>query len=120
MGATFDPSALYRYNAIQRMLRDNDLTTAAISAHVVSLQRRFLDAIQGTVLGADELLNPLDGTPHARFLALRSTQAARWNAELMARKCITDVRGDVLRIGFALYHDEADGDALAALARELA
>jgi hypothetical protein len=38
----------------------------------------------------------------------------------MARKCITDVRGDVLRIGFALYHDEADGDALAALARELA
>jgi selenocysteine lyase/cysteine desulfurase len=120
MGATFDPSALYRYNAIQRMLRDNDLTTAAISAHVVSLQRRFLDAIQGTVLGAAELLNPLDGTPHARFLALRSTQAARWNAELMARKCITDVRGDVLRIGFALYHDEADGDALAALARELA
>jgi selenocysteine lyase/cysteine desulfurase len=117
MGATFDPSALYRFNAIQRMLRDHDLDTAAISAHVALLQQRFLDAIRGSALGRAELLNPLDGKPHARFLAFRSPDAARWNAELMARHCITDVRGDVLRIGFAIYHDEADADALAALAR---
>ncbi|MEO7635651.1 MAG: aminotransferase class V-fold PLP-dependent enzyme, partial [Sphingomicrobium sp.] len=34
LGATFDPSGLYRFNAVQRMLADNALTTARISDHV--------------------------------------------------------------------------------------
>ena len=38
--------------------------------------------------------------------------AQRWCSELMARDCVTDVRGDVLRIGFGLYQDEEDVDAL--------
>ena len=100
LGATFDPSALYRFNAVQRMLLDNGLTTARISAHVDALQEQLLGAIGGTALGAAELLNPLDGAPHARFLAFREPDAQRWYAELKARNCITDVRGDVLRIGF--------------------
>jgi selenocysteine lyase/cysteine desulfurase len=37
----------------------------------------------------------------------------------MAKGCVTDVRGDVLRIGFGLYHDEEDVDAFAALAAAL-
>ena len=119
MGATFDPSALYRFNAIQRMLRDEGLTTAAVSAHVARLQQQLLTGLGGSPLADAELLNPLDGQPHARFLAFRSPEAARWNAELMAKDCITDVRGDVLRIGLALYHDEGDIDAFAALARAL-
>ena len=119
MGATFDPSALYRFNAIQRMLAEEGLTTAAISTHVAALQERLAAAIEGTALGAAELLNPLDGRPHARFLAWRTPNAGRWNAELAARDCIADVRGDVLRIGLALYHDEGDIDAFAALADSL-
>lgn len=119
MGATFDPSALYRFNAIQRMLAGAGLTTAAISAHAAALQARLASAIEGTALGAAELLNPLDGRPHARFLAWRTPHAANWNAELAARDCIADVRGDVLRIGLALYHDEDDIDAFAKLARGL-
>ena len=119
MGATFDPSALYRFNAIQRMLRQEGLTTAAINAHVATLHAQLLAAIEGTPLGAVELLNPLDGRQHARFLAFRTPKAAAWNAELAARQCITDVRGDVLRIGLALYHDDADVAAFAGLARTL-
>jgi selenocysteine lyase/cysteine desulfurase len=65
------------------------------------------------------LLNPLGAGPHARFLAFRSPEAQRWCSDLMARDCITDVRGDVLRIGFGLYHDEEDVDAFAALAADL-
>jgi hypothetical protein len=34
----------------------------------------------------------------------------------MARDCVTDVRGDVLRIGLGLYHDAADIEAFVALA----
>ena len=119
MGATFDPSALYRLNSIQRMLRDEELTTAAISAHVAGLQEQLLAALKGTALAEADLLNPLDGRPHARFLAFRSPQAVEWNAALMASNCITDVRGDVLRLGLGLYHDEADIAAFADLARGL-
>ncbi len=119
MGATFDPSALYRFNAIRRILREEGLTTAAISAHVAGLHNRLLGALDGTALAAAELLNPLDGRPHARFLSFRSPQAAAWNDALMAQDCITDVRGDVLRIGLALYHDEEDVDAFARLAQSL-
>ncbi len=119
MGATFDPSALYRFNAVQRMLGAEGLTTAAISAHVALLQRQLLDAIAGTALGQADLLNPIAAGPHARFLAFRSPKAAAWKDRLEERGCVTDVRGDVLRVGLALYHDEADVQALAALADRL-
>jgi selenocysteine lyase/cysteine desulfurase len=119
MGATFDPSALYRFNAIQRMLKENGISTERVAARVASLQSRLLGSISETALGGAELLNPLDGRPHARFLAFRAPNAQRWCANLMAKDCVTDVRGDVLRIGFGLYHDEEDVDAFAALAAEL-
>ena len=100
MGATFDPSALYRFNAVQRMLRENQLTTAAVADHSRLLQAQLLDGIGATPLGEAELLNSLGGGPHARFLAFRSPLAQDWYSQLKAQDCITDVRGDVLRIGF--------------------
>ena len=115
MGATFDASALYRFNSIQRMLKASGISTQRVAMRMADLQARLLDAIANTALGDAEHLNPIDGRPHARFLAFRSPNAQRWCAELMARNCVTDVRGDVLRIGFGLYHDEEDVDALAAL-----
>src|SRR5437868_9408180 len=75
LGATFDPSALYRFIAVRRMLAKNGLTTARISEHCALLQRQLLDAIGGSPLAAAELLNPLDGKSHARFLAFRSAHA---------------------------------------------
>ena len=108
MGSTFDASGLYRFDAVRAMLAAEGLTTGAASAYVAQLQHRLLDMIRETALGAAELLNSLTGGPHARFLAFRSPHAQRWQAELMARDVITDVRGDVLRIGLGLYHDEHD------------
>jgi selenocysteine lyase/cysteine desulfurase len=112
LGATFDPSALYRFNAVQRMLADNQLTTARISEHTTALQERLLGGIDATVLADAELLNPLDQGPHARFLAFRHGHAQTWSAALKASNVITDVRGDVLRFGFAIYQDEEDVDEL--------
>jgi len=119
LGATFDPSALYRFTHVRRMLAENGLTTASISAHTEALQRQLLDQLSGTPLGDAELLNPVDGQPHARFLAFRSPTAQGWYAELKSRNCITDVRGDVLRIGFGIYQDEADVDRLVGYLGEL-
>jgi selenocysteine lyase/cysteine desulfurase len=115
LGATFDPSALYRFTAVRRMLAENGLTTARVSSYVESLQQQLFEAIAETALADAELLNPLDGEPHARFLAFRSSSAQQWYAALKARNCITDVRGDVLRIGLGIYQDDRDVDRLVAL-----
>jgi len=119
LGATFDPSALYRFNAVQRMLAGSGLTTARISDHVARLQDQLLAALPETPVAGAELLNPLDGRPHARFLAFRSPEAQRWYGELKAQNCITDVRGDVLRIGFGIYQDEQDVEKLVACLERL-
>jgi selenocysteine lyase/cysteine desulfurase len=119
IGATFDSSGLYRFNAVQRMLSDNGLTTAKISAQVAALQQLLLDKLQESPFESAELLNPLDRHPHARFLAFRTPHAERWCSDLRARNCIVDVRGDVLRIGLGLYHDESDIDRFAEIAATL-
>jgi selenocysteine lyase/cysteine desulfurase len=119
LGATFDPSGLYRFTAVQRMLEEQGLTTARISAYVAALQAQLLAAIGDTAFGQARLLNPLDGGPHARFLAFETSDAQRWYEELLAQDCITDVRGDVLRIGFGLYQDAGDVDRLLAALRML-
>ncbi len=118
MGATFDPSGIYRLAAVFRMLREEGLTTPAISAHVAGLQRALLDGLAGPLAEA-ELLNPLDGRPHARFLAFRHPRASAWKAALDAAGVVTDVRDDVLRIGLGLYHDEADVERFVGIAGTL-
>ncbi len=119
MGATFDSSGLYRFNAVQRMLRDKGLTTANISAHVAQLQEQLIARLSDSALASAELLNPLGDGEHARFLAFRSPNAQKWCGEFAARNCITDVRGDVIRVGLGLYHDEADIDRFIELAAAL-
>jgi len=119
MGATFDASGLYRFNAVQRMLGAEGLTTSGISAKITELQQLLLDALRDTPLADADLLNHLDGGPHARFLAFRSPNAAVWCEQLGHEGCVTDVRGDVLRIGLGLYHDETDIAAFARLAATL-
>ena len=119
MGATFDPSGLYRFLSVRRMLASEGLTTHRISAHVAALQQRLLGELLSSALAEAELLNPLVGRPHARFLAFRDPRAPAWSAALAEAGCVTDVRGEVLRIGLGVYHDEGDVDAFAALARAL-
>jgi selenocysteine lyase/cysteine desulfurase len=109
LGSTFDPSGLYRFNAVQRMLAENGLTTARISEHVAALQAQFIAADPLPLL---TLLNPLDDRPHARFLAYQGPRAPSIHAALETCNVISDVRGDVLRIGFGLYQDSKDVDRL--------
>lgn len=115
-GATFDASGLYRFNAVRRMLDAEGLTTAEISAHAAALMRRFAGAVAageaGAALAGAELLNPLDGGPHARFLAYRHRDAQAWKRALLAEGVVADVRDDTLRFGFGLYQDPADVETL--------
>ena len=112
IGSTFDPSGLYRFNAVQRMLASEGLTTVAISAHCNALKAQFL--------AADPLADlTLISRNQARFLAFKGEGAATIQAALDARNVITDVRGEVLRIGFGLYQDAEDVDRLVGLVREV-
>ncbi|HCF24518.1 MULTISPECIES: class V aminotransferase [unclassified Novosphingobium] len=110
LGSTFDPSGLYRFNAVQRMLKAEGLDTAAISAHCEKLKARFLavDPLPQLAMLSE---------PQARFIALQGPAAPALYESLTARNVVTDLRGDVLRIGFGLYQNEADVDALLAMLR---
>ena len=115
-GATFDASALYRFNGVRRMLDDAGLATADVAAHARGLMKRFQDAVAagktGGLAGAD-LINPVAGeTARARFLAFRHQDAQTWRARLLEAGVVTDVRDDVIRFGFGLYQDEADLERL--------
>nr|WP_246359868.1 aminotransferase class V-fold PLP-dependent enzyme [Stakelama sediminis] len=112
MGATFDPSGLYRFVAVRDMLAKEALTTARISEHCNGLKQQLLAGRSATPLAQARLLNPPAAGPQARFLAFRTPDAMVLHAALSVRGVMTDVRGDVLRIGFGLYQDEADVTAL--------
>lgn len=118
MGATFDPSGLYRFVAVRDMLAREGLHTATVAAHVAGLKERLVARLGETSLVGATLLNP-GGAGAARFLALRSPEAQRWQAALLDDDVVTDVRGDVLRIGIGLYHDERDIDRFVAAAKAL-
>jgi selenocysteine lyase/cysteine desulfurase len=105
LGSTFDPSGLYRFNAVQRMLAIQRLTTEKISAHCEVMQRQFMGA---NPLPNFTLLNPRSNQPHARFLAYKGPSAPAIHAALESQNVVTDVRGDVLRFGFGLYQDADD------------
>ena len=122
-GATFDCSALYRFNAARRMLDDHGLGTAAVAAHSRDLAGRFQAAVRdgrAGMLGQAEFLNPVVGdAPRARFLALRHPDAQAWCAGLRQADVVADVRDDVIRFGFGLYQDAEDVDSLIAACRTL-
>ncbi len=115
-GATFDASALYRFNAGRRMLDDQGLDTAAVSTHAHGLMQTFQDAARSGAAGRlsrAELINPMTGDPaRARFLAFRHPDAKTWQAALLDAGVVTDVRDDVIRFGFGLYQDAADVERL--------
>jgi len=118
-GATFDPSGLYRFNAVQQMLKQEGLSVARMNAYIDPLLGSLAAELDETGLGSARLLNPGILQPRARFLALESPRAKAWQDAFAAANVVTDLRGDVLRIGLGLYHDETDIDQLIAIAHSL-
>jgi len=110
LGATFDPSALYRMVAVQDWLQSIGASVAAIRAHVEGLQQRFLDQRPraGALAGAELL--PAAGTPRGNFLVFRDRNAPQLHDHLLAAGVLVDCRDDRLRIGFGVHQDAADVD----------
>jgi selenocysteine lyase/cysteine desulfurase len=110
LGATFDVTPLFRFNAVVRWLTDLGVTVADIHEHAMTLQTLFLDEVDGQL--ADALIPDRSWPDRGHFLTFRFPEAASVHHRLLEEKVITDRRGDRLRIGFGLYHDEDDVDRL--------
>jgi len=109
LGATFDVSGLYRFNAVQNWLASQDLSVAGMLAHVRGIERAFLDELDQhkVPINRSMLLMP-DESRRGRFLAFRTPDAGAIAAQLGKRNIIVDSRGDRLRIGFGIYHEIED------------
>jgi selenocysteine lyase/cysteine desulfurase len=114
LGATFDVSALYRFNAVQDWLVRENLSAATMLAHVRGIERAFLSELDKSngPLNSRILLVP-DESRRGRFLALRAPDAGAITAKLAKKNILVDCRGDRLRVGFGIYHEEKDARALA-------
>lgn len=114
LGATFDVSGLYRFNAVQDWMASEGWTVAKMLAHVRGIERDFLAAI-------DDIVGPLHSSNllvaeedrRGRFLAFRTSDSADIARDLAMKNVIVDHRGDRLRIGFGIYHESEDAGRLA-------
>ena len=122
LGATFDPTPLFRLRAVLDWLAELGVSVEDVHAHVRRLQARFLERVAaGELAGFDAaaLVPGREVLDRGHFLAFRTPAAGELHARLLERGVITDHRGDVLRLGFGVYHDEGDVDALCERIREL-
>lgn len=109
-GATFDPTGLYRLRASLEWMERERASAGVVRAHARVLQRAFVREVEGARLPFREadLVVPLSDERRGQFLAFRTARAGELQQALEAANVIADARGDRLRFGFGLYHDEAD------------
>jgi selenocysteine lyase/cysteine desulfurase len=122
MGATFDPSGLYRMRAALDWMATHDLDAATIHAHVMALQEILLSDISERPVGLfdpEHLVVPAQEMSRGNFLTFDPPDAAQWKARLKARNIVVDVRDSRLRVGFGLYHNADDVERLLRRLREL-
>lgn len=107
LGATFDPSGLYRLNAVMRWLSSIGEDGATMTGRCATLQETFLALAGKAPVPAWQLIEP-DPARRGRFLALRTPRAGAIDQALKQKGVIVDHRGDILRIGFGIYQDPSD------------
>jgi selenocysteine lyase/cysteine desulfurase len=108
LGATFDPTGLYRFNAVQRWLAALGSDVAMIHDHVVTIQEALLDRLTTRPIAGLDLgtLLPDRSVPErGHFLTFSTQHATAIQRRLLDHRVIVDARGDRIRIGLGIYHD---------------
>lgn len=117
LGATFDPSGLYRFNAVMDWLGGLGLSVGDMDTHVRGVMIDFVKALKAEPvegLDPEDLLRLPGRDACGHFLTFRTPRAGAIQERLMAEGVIADRRGDRLRLGFGLYHDAAECPAYVA------
>lgn len=119
MGATFDPSGLYRFNAVQAWLERLGVSVVDIHQHAHELQRHFVSHLPIGPLAAERLTVPLEQPDRGNFLTFDLDAADEVHRRLAAVRIVTDRRGARLRFGFGVYQTHEDVERLVAQLRSL-
>ncbi|WP_163836609.1 aminotransferase class V-fold PLP-dependent enzyme [Spartinivicinus ruber] len=123
-GATFDPTGIYRLNAVFDLWQENKLTVEAVHQHVLALQQVFLQSINNSnhpLLNYRNLLY-IPEYVHGHFLTFKLADRAickNLSMALNSLKVKVDCRGNRLRFGFGLQHDLEDINQLLARLKRL-
>jgi kynureninase len=108
MGATFDPSGLYRLAAVFDWMDEIGLTVQAIHEHALALQALFLAELARAKIKPlcdARLVTPVaEGTARGHFLTFESASAQALHDRLARADIVTDLRGERIRFGFGCYH----------------
>ena len=108
MGATFDPSGLYRFNAVQRWVQIERVGPAEIREHVLELQQYFLRELDSLEHPHLNRITLRTAPGQANFLCFRTPVAESLSRAWMNDNIVTDCRADRLRIGFGIYQGVSD------------
>lgn len=111
-GSTMDFSAVYRLNAVLDLFKKEGISVEKIHQHVEKMQNLFIEGLSGVSPLIHEG-NLLRGSSklHGHFLtfelpSVELTVKMGQCLEVLGLK--TDSRGNRLRFGFSLYHDQGD------------
>jgi selenocysteine lyase/cysteine desulfurase len=113
MGATQDPSGLYRFNAVWDLFETHGLSIEIIHQMIKELQLTFLQNLSPDFLKHQQLTPLYDSQLawHGHFLTMESSseeQAELTQQKLKQQGILIDRRGQRLRFGFGLYQDKND------------
>jgi len=104
-GSTFDPSGLYRFNAVQQMLRQEGIQVTDIHEHVNQLQQLLVELLTNNCpkqLVGYEIVPAQAARGH--FITLRLNQAQDIADRFIQNGVVLDSRVDRLRFGLGMYH----------------
>lgn len=113
LGATFDPTAIYRFVAVMDWLEREGLSSQRLREHARALSAKLVAGLEGlpVQLRKERLLFQPDDAARGAFLTFRfpsEAEAFSIYEKLLAANIVTDVRGNGLRLCFSIYHDESD------------
>jgi selenocysteine lyase/cysteine desulfurase len=110
-GSTFDPTGLYRFNAVWDHFEKEAITIETVDRYVKTLQTQFLTLlyeIKHPDLNTENLLTPVADPQYAHFLTFKTDRAETISQTLKKEGILVDHRADRLRIGFGLYQTMDD------------
>ncbi|MBI2378041.1 MAG: hypothetical protein HYV07_28830 [Deltaproteobacteria bacterium] len=105
LGATFDPSGLYRAVAVYELFDSLGLDVATLRSHSVRQTGLLIELCDRARLFEKglELASPPDADRRAAFVSFRSPRAEELVTALRAEGVHTDARRDLLRLGPGPY-----------------
>lgn len=122
IGSTMEPNGAYRFNAVQKMWKENDITVSKIHNHVEELKTLFVKKLKESDfkrLRFEDVVLVGNELPPAHFVTFKTIYAKQLVEIIKGAGVYVDQRESNLRFGFGIYHNKESVDRLFEILREL-